>query len=156
MLLPRTPLQKDGIPDTREQRKSSLLCNSFKIKLSTLLESYFIYQLTYFKISFHWRECLNKSSLFLLFACEISWSAHDDHEIPFWRRSAWEIRIVSPIGRYFVSFSFFLKISKSAKEAIEEATNILRSSTSYLKMKLPQYLRRKRSSLQKREVPGIQ
>lgn len=44
------------------------------------------------------------------------------------------------------------KISKSAQEAIEEATDILRSSTSYLKLKLPQYLRRKRSSLQKREV----
>jgi len=45
------------------------------------------------------------------------------------------------------------KISKSAKEAIEEATNILRSSTHHLKMKLPQYLKGKRRSLQKREVP---
>lgn len=45
------------------------------------------------------------------------------------------------------------KISESAKKAIEEATDIMRTSTSYLKMKLPQYLKRKRRSLQQREVP---
>lgn len=156
MLLPRTPLQEDGIPDSRKQRKSSLLYNSFKIKLSTLLESCFIYQLTYFKISFHWREGLNKSSLFcslhakFLEALMMTTKFHSDDAV------LERFVLCLLIGRYFVSFCFFLKISKSAKEAIEEATNILRSSTSYLKMKLPQYLRRKRSSLQKREVPGIQ